>query len=73
MYVTRSPGDVVNRAYIGLNISRDMMTYHSRSRPPASWPSSPVDMSTVIRHKYNPCALFDSYENNTSEKYNNLA
>ena len=27
IYVTRSPGDVVNSAYIGLKISREMITY----------------------------------------------
>ncbi len=47
VYVTRSPGDVANRAYIGLKISREMMIYHSLSSPPASWPSSPGD--TYIR------------------------
>lgn len=41
MYVTRSPGLTVNRAYMGLKISLEMITYHSLSNPPASWPSSP--------------------------------
>lgn len=43
MYVTLSPGDTVNNAYMGLKISLEMITYHSRNRPPASWPSSSVN------------------------------
>lgn len=40
--VTRSCGVVMNKAQLGLNISLDMMRYHSLSRPPASCPSSPA-------------------------------
>lgn len=49
VYVTRSPGDVRNSAYMGLNISREMIIYHSLKRPPASWPSSPSNTMYLQR------------------------